>query len=190
MHTYTHTHIHIHMHTHTHTYTMHIHIHTYTHTYIHTYIHTHTHTHTYTYIHTYIHTHTHACIHTYIHAHIHTYIHYNRCLRMVCFPKIWKRAKLVPIVKPGKETCEDMTKYRPISLLNTAAKVLEKVLISRIMYHVYSNNLMNKNQYGFTPQTSTVDAVMALKDYVQSSIDDGQYIAAINLDVKGVFDAA
>jgi len=93
-------------------------------------------------------------------------------------------------VKPGKETCEDMTKYRPISLLNTEAKVLEKVLISRIMYHVHSNNLMNKNQYGFTPQTSTVDAVMALKDYMQSSINDGQYIAAISLDVKGVFNAA
>ena len=93
-------------------------------------------------------------------------------------------------MKPGKETCEDMTKYRPISLLNTAAKVLEKVLISRIMYHVYSNNLMNKNQYGFTPQTSTADAVMASKDYVQSSIDDAQFVAAISLDVKGAFDAA
>ena len=83
-----------------------------------------------------------------------------------------------------------MTKYRPISLLNTAAKVLDKVLINSIMHHVYSNNLMNKNQYGFTPQTSTVDAVMALKDYVQSSIDDGQYVAVINLNVKGAFDAA
>jgi hypothetical protein len=93
-------------------------------------------------------------------------------------------------VKPGKETCDDMTKYRPISLLNTAAKVIEKVLITRIMYHVNSSNLFNKNQYGFTPQTSPVDAVMVLKHYVQSSIDDGQYVATISLDVKGAFDAA
>ena len=68
--------------------------------------------------------------------------------------------------------------------------MLEKVLISRIMHHVYSNNLMNKNQYGFTPQTSMVNAMMALKDYVQSSIDDGQYVAVISLDVKRAFDAA
>jgi len=52
--------------------------------------------------------------------------------------------------------------------------VLEKVLINRILYHVYSKKLMNKNKYGFTPPTSTVDVVMALKDYAQSSIDDGQ----------------
>jgi hypothetical protein len=53
------------------------------------------------------------------------------------------------------------------------------------MHHIHSNNLTSKNQYGFTPQTSTVDAVMGLKDYVQDSINDGQYVAAISLDVKG-----
>jgi retron-type reverse transcriptase len=81
-------------------------------------------------------------------------------------------------------------KYRPITLINTAAKVLEKLLINRIMYHIYSNNLMSKNQYGFTPQTSTVDAVMTLKGYVQDSVNDGHYVAVISLDVKGAFDAA
>jgi len=49
---------------------------------------------------------------------------------------------------------------------------------------------MSKNQYGFTPQTSTVDAVMAVKDFVQDSLNDGQYIALIGLDVKGAFDTA
>ena len=73
---------------------------------------------------------------------------YNGCLRTACFPKIWKRAKLIPIVKPGKESCDDITKYRPISFINTAAKVLEKLLIKRIMHHIHSNNLTSKNQYG------------------------------------------
>jgi hypothetical protein len=91
---------------------------------------------------------------------------YNGCLRTACFPRIWKRAKIIPIVKPGKETSDDISKYRPISLINTAAKVLEKVLINRTMRNMNSNNLMSKNQYGFTPQTCTVDAVMALKDFV------------------------
>ena len=54
------------------------------------------------------------------------------------FPRIWKRVKIIPIVKPGKETSDDITKYRPISLINTATKVLEKALINRIMHHMYS----------------------------------------------------
>lgn len=44
---------------------------------------------------------------------------YNGCLMKACFPKIWERAKLIPTVKPGQETCKDMTKYRLISLLNS-----------------------------------------------------------------------
>jgi retron-type reverse transcriptase len=115
---------------------------------------------------------------------------YNGCLRMACFSRIWKRAKIIRIVKPGKEASNDISKYRPISLINTTAKVLEKVLINRIMHHIYTNNLMSNNQYGFTPQTSTVDAVMALKDFVQESINEGQYVAVVSLDVKGAFDAA
>jgi hypothetical protein len=75
-------------------------------------------------------------------------------------------------------------------LINTAAKVLEELLINRTMHHMHSNNLMSKNQYGFTPQTSTVNAVMALKDCMQDRVNDGQYVAVISLDVKGAFDAA
>ena len=31
-------------------------------------------------------------------------------------------------------------------------KVLEKLLINRMMHHLYGNNLMNPNQYGFIPK--------------------------------------
>ena len=36
------------------------------------------------------------------------------CLRTACFRRMWKRAKVIPIVKPGKETSDDISKYRPI----------------------------------------------------------------------------
>ena len=53
---------------------------------------------------------------------------YNGCLRMACFPRRWKSAIIIPIIKPGKETRNNIAKYRPISLISTLAKVLEKVL--------------------------------------------------------------
>jgi hypothetical protein len=34
---------------------------------------------------------------------------YNGCLRTTCFPRMWKRAKIIPIVKPGKETTDDIS---------------------------------------------------------------------------------
>ena len=57
------------------------------------------------------------------------------------------------------------------------------------MHYLHSRNLLSQNQYGFTPQTSTIDAVMDLKDYIQRSMEEGQYAALISLDVQGAFDA-
>lgn len=69
---------------------------------------------------------------------------YNGCLKRGCFPKQWKKSRIIPIMKPGKENCMEATKFRPISLLNVGGKVLEKLLINRIMHHVYSKALFKK----------------------------------------------
>jgi len=97
-----------------------------------------------------------ACIHIYIPSYINTYIH-------TCFPRRWKRVK-VPITKPGKEDTAGPSKFRAISLINVGGKVLEKILFNTIMHHVYTNNLLNHNQFGFTPQKSTTDAAITVKE--------------------------
>jgi len=95
---------------------------------------------------------------------------YNGCLNRGVFPIRWKIAKLFPITKPGKDNSEDITKFRPISLINTGGKVLEKLLINRINHHVFSHNYTNNNQYGFTPQKSTIDAAVAVKNVVSDGL--------------------
>jgi hypothetical protein len=115
---------------------------------------------------------------------------YNGCLSSGVFPKRWKRAILIPTIKPGKENSEDVSKFRPVSLLNIGVDVLEKALINRVTYHVYSNNSMNNNQYGFTPQMSTIDAAIAVQKFVEEGLKAGEILVLVALDVKGAFDAA
>jgi hypothetical protein len=83
---------------------------------------------------------------------------YNECLKWGHFPKQWKIAKIILITKPDKKDSYDPSKYRPISLLNLEGKVLEKLLINRIMYHINKTEFLNPNQFGFIPQGSTTDA--------------------------------
>jgi hypothetical protein len=64
---------------------------------------------------------------------------YNICLRKGIFPKRWKKARLIPIVKPGKGS-DEVPPHKP----DSGRKVLEKLLINRIN-HVYSLGYMNKN---------------------------------------------
>jgi len=69
-------------------------------------------------------------------------------------------------------------------------KVLEKILINRIMHQVYSNNLMNYNQFGFTPKKSAIDAGLAVKEYLEEGMSQSHIATLVSLDIKGSFDAA
>jgi len=95
---------------------------------------------------------------------------YNQCLKRGRFPRRWKTAKIIPITKPGKENSMDPSKYRPISLVNIGGKVLEKILINRINHHMYKNELLTDNHYGFMPQMSTIDAAMEAKKFIEPKL--------------------
>jgi hypothetical protein len=63
-------------------------------------------------------------------------------------------------------------------------------MIDRILFHIYSNDLFNDNQYGFIPQRGTVDAGMEVKNFIEESLRLKQCTVIVSLDVKGAFDAA
>ena len=106
------------------------------------------------------------------------------------FLERWKKTKNKPIMKPGTQTCEEVTKYRPISFLIVGGKILEMALINRINHYMYSTEFLNKNQYGFILQTSTTDGIMALKYFVQKGFSEGEITATVSLDVEGAFNSA
>ena len=56
---------------------------------------------------------------------------YNSILRVGYFPGQWKVSHIVTILKPGKPA-EDVTSYRPISLLPILSKGFEELFITRI----------------------------------------------------------
>jgi hypothetical protein len=84
----------------------------------------------------------------------------------------------------------ELSKFRPISLINVGGKVLEKIIINRIMHHAYSNNLLNHNQIGFIPKKSAIDAALAVKEYLEEGMREGRITILVSLDVRGAFDAA
>jgi hypothetical protein len=67
-------------------------------------------------------------------------------------------------------------------------KVVEKLLINRIMHHIYSNNLLNPNQFGFTPNKRPTDAAIIVKEYLEEGMREGHIAILVSLDVKGAFD--
>lgn len=62
-------------------------------------------------------------------------------------PKMTKIAKIIPIFKAGDKN--DITNYRPISILPTLSKILERVVYNRLINYLNALNILNPSQYGF-----------------------------------------
>ena len=70
--------------------------------------------------------------------------------------KIWHKAIIIPILKPGKDNIGK--NWRPISLLRPAAKMLEKLLLPKILTHIPFHPV----QHGIRPKHSTCTALSTI----------------------------
>jgi hypothetical protein len=83
-----------------------------------------------------------------------------------------------------------MMNYRPISLLSTLSKVLQKVMYSRINQHIHCNNILIPEQYGFRKGISTEYAAFKPIDSVLKSTDQKKHVGGIFCDLAKAFDCA
>jgi hypothetical protein len=67
---------------------------------------------------------------------------FNAFLRRQYFPPVCKHARVLPILKPGKDPTEPSS-YRHLSLLDTVDKVFEKILLIRILREVNERGLLH-----------------------------------------------
>jgi hypothetical protein len=79
---------------------------------------------------------------------------FNAVLRRQYFPAAWKHARVVSILKPETDPALPSS-YRPISLLDTVGKLLEKILLNGVLKEVNKSGLLRDEQFGFRPRLST-----------------------------------
>ena len=78
---------------------------------------------------------------------------FNKSFQEGCFPGVLKLAKVVPIHKRDETT--DHTNYRLISLLRVFDKLIEKVMLNRLLNFLNKNNILCKYQFGFRKSHAT-----------------------------------
>ena len=66
-------------------------------------------------------------------------------------PQKLKLAKVIPIFKSGNKYL--MNNYRPISLLPSFSKLLEKLVYNRMIKFIEHHNILYEHQYGFRKKT-------------------------------------
>jgi hypothetical protein len=101
-------------------------------------------------------------------------------------PNLMKFAKVIPVHKGGE--LSSILNYRPISLLPTFSKVLERVVYKRLYHYLDTNKLLSASQYGFQASLSTELAILELQDRIASALDSGGWCLGVFLDLSKAFD--
>ena len=94
----------------------------------------------------------------------------------------FKIAKVIPIFKTGDRT--SMDNYRPISLLSTFSKILEKLVAARLLSYLNQNGTLSKWQFGFHSGHSTVHPMVHFLNKITKSLNKKKLTIAIFCDLK------
>ena len=111
---------------------------------------------------------------------------FNQSISDGIFPDVMKLAEVVPLFKSNDKTLTE--NYRPISLLITISKILEKVVYKRTYSFLQQNGLLYKSQYGFRSSHSCENAITELIGCIIKAQELGKYTAALFLDLSKAFD--
>ena len=97
-----------------------------------------------------------------------------------------KIAKVVPIYKKGDPS--DISNYRPISLLSSFSKILEKIIYSRTIKFIRSFEILSDSQFGFRQKHSTTHAILYFINHIATAVDSHLHTVGIFLDLSKAFD--
>ena len=102
------------------------------------------------------------------------------------FPDKWKLALIKPIPKiqfPIKES-----DFRPISLLCTLSKIIEKIASNQMCFYFRKFSLFDSNQSAYKPNHGCNTALLKIMDDALDNIDDSLVTILTLLDFSKAFD--
>lgn len=99
---------------------------------------------------------------------------------------ILKSAIVKPLYKKGSRL--DKNNYRPIYILSTFSKILEKLLLNRLNSFLIDSKVLFEKQFGFRKHTSTVDAMYSFLSSVSKALVEHDSVLGMFLDLSKAFD--
>ena len=111
---------------------------------------------------------------------------YNKSIVEGTFPEDMKKADIVPLYKSKDR--QECLNYRPISLLITLSKLLEKLIYKRVYLFLEKTGQIFLSQYGFRTAHSCENAVSELLSTIIKGKEEGLYTISL-LDLSKALDS-
>ena len=110
---------------------------------------------------------------------------FNKCLSDSCIPSQWKVHIISPILKCGDPS--NVANYRPISLLCSLSKVLERLIFDRVYEYVLPS--LSVSQFGFMQNRSSLQQLLTVLQMIYANLHDKVQTDIIYLDFAKAFDS-
>ena len=109
---------------------------------------------------------------------------FNLSLNVGAFPQAWKLSYILPIHKKGSRN--EVTNYRPISILNHFAKLLDSIIATKISDYIFND--ISLAQHGYLKNRSTVTNLLTFTNYLHDSFCNSAQTDVVYLDFSKAFD--
>lgn len=109
---------------------------------------------------------------------------YNACLNSCFFPSQWKISRVTIIGKPNKSSYDTINSFRPISVGSSLSKLLEKIILGRLIWLSNQQKWISEEQHGFRQGFSTETAVHSLTSVVEEGFSKRMFTVAAFLDIS------
>ena len=110
---------------------------------------------------------------------------FNKILSTGIFPERVNFSVVKPLFKKGD--ISEVSNYRPISLLNSFSKIIEKFVYKTLYCYLNDNNILDKEQFDFSEKLSTNMATYALLNYEMSSLGKKNLVGGLFCDFHKAF---
>jgi len=111
--------------------------------------------------------------------------YFNEILVTGIFPREFKRAKIIAVIKPGKQG-ETPSEFRPITLLCICYKLFERLILQRIEDIVDEN--IPVNQAAFRKNRGCEEQVLALTTYIENGFQKNLKSFVCFIDMSAAYD--
>ena len=119
-------------------------------------------------------------------AHVITHLANCSIKEGIC-PSNSKLARVIPIYKQ-KGSKHSYENYRPISLLATFSKILERLIFNKVFDFLVRYEILFKSQYGFRQGHSTLHATIDFVKSIEDAINGNEYAIGVFCDLSKAFD--
>ena len=112
----------------------------------------------------------------------------NLSISTSTFPTKWKLGRVLPLYKGKNLSRTSPASYRPITMLPTISKILERITQEQLVKHMEENKLYHPNQQAYRRGHSTTSALLELSDLLYQAAEDKKIAVSLSVDQSSAFD--